>query len=301
MISLSRRELATPNMQLREIAQSCPVLCPESDYLGQHQMTNNIESQATKLLPHISKTHLPVIFAGAHLLAACSVPDTPTDIHDPYEAVNRVTHDVNTAIDTVALRPASQVYGNVVPQPVRSKLDNATRNLGLPAAMINKLLQGQVEEAGENGFRFLINSTLGLFGLFDPAAQDFGLNENEARFGDTLAVWGAPEGAYVVLPVLGPSTERDTAGLIVDIATNPIGTLFGSDTEDAQLGLTVTETLNYRYTFAETFDSILYDSEDSYAQLRLFYLDNRRFKLGQSAGDAAIDPYEDLYDGLYDE
>jgi phospholipid-binding lipoprotein MlaA len=263
-------------------------------------MTNTIESRAIKLLPHKSPILRPAISAGALLLAACSVPDTATDIHDPYEAVNRATHDVNTAIDNVAFRPASQVYGNVVPQPVRSKLDNAIRNLGLPAAMINKLLQGQVEEAGENGFRFLINSTLGLFGLFDPA-QDFGLHENTGGFGDTLAVWGAPEGAYVVLPVLGPSTERDTAGLIVDLATNPIGTLFGTDAEEAQLGLTVTEALNYRYTFSETFDSILYDSEDSYEQLRLFYLDNRRFQLGQRSDDATIDPYEDLYDGLYDE
>ena len=263
-------------------------------------MTNDIYGRVTKLLLPTLKIHRPALVAGTLLLAACSVPDTPTDIHDPYEAVNRVTHDVNTALDTVAVRPASQAYGAVVPQPVRTRLDNASRNLGLPAAMINKLLQGQVEDAGENGFRFLINSTLGLFGLFDPA-QDFGLYENEAGFGDTLAVWGTPEGAYQVLPVFGPSTERDTAGLIVDIATNPIGALFGSDTEDAQLGFIVTETLNYRYTFSETFDSILYDSEDSYAQLRLFYLDNRRFNLGQSTGDAASDPYGDLYDDLYEE
>ncbi len=242
----------------------------------------------------------PAIVAGVLLLAACSVPDTPTDVHDPYEPVNRVTHDVNTAIDTVALRPASQVYGHVVPQPVRTRFDNASRNLGLPAAMVNKILQGQLEEAGENGFRFLINSTIGLFGLFDPA-QDFGLHENEVGFGDTLAVWGTSEGAYVVLPVFGPSTERDTAGLIVDIATNPIGTLFGSDAEDAQIGLTVTETLNYRFAFSETFDSILYDSEDSYEQLRLFYLDNRRFNLGQNTDNATSDLYEDLYDGLYEE
>ncbi|MGI9393353.1 MAG: MlaA family lipoprotein, partial [Boseongicola sp.] len=176
------------------------------------------------------------------LLAACSVPNEPTDIHDPYEAVNRVSHDLNTAIDTVLFRPVSQAYGTVAPLSVRTTLDNATRNLGLPAAVINKLLQGQVEKAGENLFRFAINSTIGLFGLFDPA-QDFGLEEQESRFADTLAVWGAAEGAYVVLPVLGPSTERATAGMIVDIATNPIGAIFGSDTEDVQLGLTITETL----------------------------------------------------------
>ncbi len=252
------------------------------------------------MLPATTTLSRPVIVAGALLLAACSVPDTPTDIHDPYEPYNRVMHDLNTSIDTVALRPASQVYGNVVPQPVRTRLDNAARNLGLPAAMVNKLLQGNVEEAAENGFRFAINSTLGLFGLFDPA-QDFGLEENEAGFGDTLAVWGTPEGAYVVSPIFGPSTERDSFGFFVDIATNPIGALFGSDARDANIGLAVTERLNFRYSFSETFDSILYDSEDSYAQLRLFYLDNRRFNLGQKIGDQADDPYEDLYNGLYEE
>lgn len=252
------------------------------------------------MLPATTTLYRPAIVAGTFLLAACSVPDTPTSIHDPYEPYNRVMHDLNTSIDTAVLRPASQVYGAVVPKPVRTRLDNASRNLGLPAAMVNKLLQGKVEEAAENGFRFAINSTLGLFGLFDPA-QDFGLEENEAGFGDTLAVWGTPEGAYVVSPLFGPSTERDSVGFFVDIATNPIGALFGSDAGDASIGLAVTESLNFRYSFSETFDSILYDSEDSYAQLRLFYLDNRRFELGQSIGDEADDPYEDLYDGLYEE
>lgn len=263
-------------------------------------MTEFFDSRVTTVLPPITTILRSAAFPCTLLLAACSVPDSSTDIHDPYEAVNRLTHDMNTAVDTVAVRPVSEFYGTVVPVTVRAKLDNATRNLGLPAAMINKLLQGQVEAAGENAFRFAINSTLGLFGLFDPA-QDFGLEEQESGFADTLAVWGAPEGAFLVLPVLGPSTERDTAGLIVDIATNPIGALFSSDAEDAQLGLSVTETLNYRYSFSETFDSILYDSEDSYAQLRLFYLDNRRFQLIQIAGEDTSDSFEDLYDGLYEE
>jgi len=252
------------------------------------------------VLPATTTRSRPAIVAGALLLAACSVPDTPAEIHDPHESYNRVMHNVNTSFDTVALRPASQVYGNVVPQPVRTRLDNASRNLGLPAALVNKLLQGKIEEAAENGFRFAINSTLGLFGLFDPA-QDFGLEENEAGFGDTLAVWGVPEGAYVVLPLFGPSTERDSVGFVVDIATNPVGALFGSDAKDANIGLTVTERLNFRYSFSQTVDSILYDSADSYAQLRLFYLDNRRFQLGQITDDGISDPYGDLYDGLYEE
>jgi len=263
-------------------------------------MTNNYYLRDTIVLLPTPQLYRPAIVAGTLLLAACSVPDTPTDIHDPNEAVNREMHDVNIVIDSAALRPASQVYGDVLPQPVRTRLDNASRNLGLPAAMVNKLLQGQVEQAAQNGFRFAINSTLGLFGLFDPA-QDFGFEEQQAGFADTLAVWGVPEGAYSVSPVLGPSTQRDSAGLIVDILTNPFGLPSASDVANVQLGLKVTETLNYRHTFMETFDSILYDSADSYAQLRLFYLDSRRFQLGQSTRDAASDPYEDLYDGLYEE
>ncbi|QMU58350.1 MAG: VacJ family lipoprotein [Boseongicola sp.] len=240
------------------------------------------------------------LFVGLLVLSGCSVPNEPTDVHDPYESVNRVTHNFNTAADRVILRPASQVYGHVVPNPVRSSLDNAAGNLGLPASALNKALQGKLEDAVHNVARFMVNTTLGVFGLFDPA-QDFGLEARDSNFGETLSVWGAEEGAYQVLPLIGPSTERDTAGLVVDIITNPIGVMFGPDVEDADTGLFVTETLNYRYEFAGTIDSILYDSADSYSQLRIFYLDSRRFAVGTDGEEIAIDPYEDLYDDFLQE
>lgn len=242
---------------------------------------------------------VPAAIAMA-VLSGCSVPAEPTDVHDPYESVNRVTHEFNVALDAVALRPAAHAYGAAVPQPVRQRLDNAAGNLALPSAILNKALQGEIEDAGHNFFRFLINSTLGVFGLFDPA-QDFGLEAREASFGGTLAKWGAPEGAYLVLPVVGPTSERDAAALIVDVATNPVGFLFGDDVNEARIGLAVASTLNDRYTFRETFDSILYDSADSYVQLRLYYLDSRRFQLGEAEDIGETDLYEDLYDDLYAE
>ncbi|WP_299754767.1 VacJ family lipoprotein [uncultured Boseongicola sp.] len=257
------------------------------------------------MLPtRISPKRALAIGLGFALLTACSVPEPGTDVHDPYESVNRATHWVNGELDRSALRPASQVYGTLVPGPVRRSVDNVADNLGMPSAVMNKIMQGDIGDAIHNTARFAVNTTLGLLGLFDPAS-DMGLEARDSGFADTLAVWGASEGAYLVLPVFGPSTERDTAGLVVDILTNPIGTVLGpklgSQAEDANLDFTIASTLNSRFELTEAIDTILYDSADSYTQLRLFYLDSRRFSLASTSDDATVDLYGDLYEGLYDE
>lgn len=234
------------------------------------------------------------IFGFALGIAGCSTPPPGVDVHDPYESVNRVTNGFNTALDTAAFRPASRVYGKLIPSPVRSSLDNAAGNLGLPSAVLNKTLQGDVEDAVHNFARFAVNTTLGLFGLFDPAA-DFGLEERGTDFGRTLQSWDVQEGAYLVLPIVGPSTERAAVGTVVDAVTNPIGIFFGPETSEARVGASFTEILNYRYLFQDTIDSILYDSADPYAQLRLFYLDSSRF---DASGPVGAEAYEDLYDDL---
>lgn len=241
---------------------------------------------------------------GLIVLTACSVPEPGTDVHDPYEGVNRATHRLNLELDRSALRPASQIYGTLVPSPVRRSVDNVAGNLGMPSAVMNKLLQGDIEDAIHNTARFAVNTTFGLLGLFDPATE-MGLEARDTGFADTLADWGSSEGAYVVLPILGPSTERDAAGRIVDILTDPIGTVLGpklgDKAEDNSLNFTAGTIINNRYELTETIDSVLYDSADSYAQTRLFYLDSRRFALGQTSDDTAIELYDDLYEGLFDE
>lgn len=233
------------------------------------------------------------------LLGACSVPSTPTDVHDPYEDVNRIIHASNKASDQVFFRPASQVYGNTVPGPVRKSVSNAAAHLNLPRSVVNDVLQGEVEDAVHNTARFLVNTTLGVFGLFDPAGNDFGLEARDTGFGETLAVWGTPEGAYLELPILGPSTERDAVGSLVDVLTNPIGAILEEGTGIAA-ATSLPSVLDSRYRFGDTVDSILYDSADSYVQLRLFYLESRRFELGgQGSAENAFDPYENLYDEVY--
>lgn len=239
------------------------------------------------------------------VLSACSVPDSTSGVNDPLEPANRVSHAVNKGADRIIFRPSSQVYGAVVPQPARRSLSNAASNLGGPLSVANNFLQGNVENAGHNTARFLINTTIGLFGLFDPAASDFGLDERDTGFGDTLAIWGVGEGVYLELPLFGPSTARDTLGLAVDIATNPITTVLDQGSEIAT-ATSIPSVLNSRYELSDTVDSILYDSADSYAQMRLFYLESRRFSLGgQSSAENAFDPYENLYEevyeGIYDE
>ncbi|MGR3512830.1 MAG: MlaA family lipoprotein [Paracoccaceae bacterium] len=237
-------------------------------------------------------------------LAACSA-GAPGEINDPYEGTNRAVHAVNKGADRVFFRPASQVYGTVVPKPVRQGLSNASANLSGPRSVVNDALQGDVEGAVHNLTRFLVNSTIGVFGLFDFASSDFGLEARDTGFGDTLAVWGAREGAYLELPLFGPSTERDAVGQVVDIFTNPLDGVFDEATEIAT-ATSFPSVLNSRFELADTVDGILYDSADSYAQLRLFYLESRRFQLsGQTSAENAFDPYENLYEevyeGIYDE
>jgi phospholipid-binding lipoprotein MlaA len=239
------------------------------------------------------------------LLAGCSTSDTPGEINDPYEPFNRAVHASNKGADRVFFRPASQAYGSVVPEPVRRSLSNASSNLSGPRNVANDLLQGNVEDAGHNLMRFLVNTTIGVFGIFDPASGSFGLNNRDTSFADTLAVWGVQEGAYLELPLFGPSTERDAIGQFVDIFTNPLDSVFDEGPEIAAF-TSFPSVLNSRFELADTVDGILYESADSYAQLRLFYLESRRFQLsGQSSAENAFDPYENLYEevyeGLYDE
>ncbi|NNE80035.1 MAG: VacJ family lipoprotein [Silicimonas sp.] len=233
-------------------------------------------------------------------ISGCSTPENPGDIHDPYERINRVSHAVNKGADRVFFKPASEGYGSIVPKPVRSSLSNVASYLDTPRTVMNDVLQGNIENAGHSTFRFVINSTIGVFGLFDPATSDFGLEERETGFADTLAVWGAPAGAYLELPLFGPSTERDATGLAADILANPLSVFSDHGTELAA-ATSFPSVLNSRHEFGDTVDSILYESADSYAQLRLYYLDSRQFELsGQTSAENAFAPYEDLYEEVYE-
>lgn len=235
------------------------------------------------------------LLVGILGVSGCATSGQPgADFDDPYEAVNRNVHDFNKGLDTVLFNPVSQVYGTVVPGVVRDKITNFSYNLEVPGQVVNDVLQGRVEDTVHNAFRFVLNSTVGVLGLFDPATS-FGLERRSTDFGETLHVWGAGEGAYVSVPVFGPSTQRDFAGDVVDYFLNPLSVFVRPPESYLNSAAWLAENASYRYDFSDTVDSLLYESADSYAQARLIYLQNRRFELGQSGEDTYIDPYEDLY------
>ncbi|MEM6425525.1 MAG: VacJ family lipoprotein [Cyanobacteria bacterium P01_D01_bin.128] len=240
------------------------------------------------------------MFAGLALaaLGACAAPTLPANPEDPFEERNRKVHAFNKELDRVALRPASQVYGAVIPAPLRGSVSNFAANLSLPSDILNYALQGNLVSAADSTGRFLVNSTFGLAGFFDPATA-LGTPVDSTDFGETLHVWGAGEGAYLERPVFGPATARDFAGGLVDLVINPVGQILDAPEINYARGTRVASTLDTRFTFSNTIDSVLYDSADSYAQARLAYLQRRRFELGQTVESAPSDFQDDLYDDLF--
>jgi phospholipid-binding lipoprotein MlaA len=229
--------------------------------------------------------------ALAAVLAGCGAPQINQSIVDPYEEGNRAVHAANQQLDQELIRPLSEGYGEF-PSPLRIGISNAARNASVPRAVLNDLLQLRIADAAHNTLRFVINTTIGIGGLFDPA-HEAGLDLRDNDFGKTLYQWGIAEGAYVELPFFGPSTQRDTLGMIVDYAIDPLGFVVPARDKAYLLGAEVVSKLGDRYTFGTTVDSILHESADSYAQSQTLYLQSRHYELQGSA--ASADAYEDPY------
>lgn len=227
---------------------------------------------------------------SAVLLSACSVPDEPVDIHDPYERTNRKIHAFNKGLDSVIVRPTSKIYGIALPRPVRRGVSNFANYVDTPRFILNDLAQGNIDDAGHNFARFVLNTVFGL-GVLDMAGS-IGVESRRTGFGETLHTWGVREGAYIELPAIGPSNERDAVGQVVDFISNPISGVIDASDEWIPPTANVMDRVGQRYEFGATIDSLLYESADSYAQARNLYLQNRRFALGQE-DDFAFDPYED--------
>lgn len=236
-----------------------------------------------------------VALALLGVLTACGPAPAPEGIDDPYESGNRATHQFNLAADRNVLRPLSHVMGTGT-GPVARGIGNFAGNLDQPRYVVNDLLQFRIGRATHNTLRFAINSTIGIGGLFDPATA-MGVPAKKTDFGETLHVWGAGEGAYVELPLLGPSTQRDALGTAVDLVLDPLNFVLPKPGGYVVTAAKGAARLGDRARYSGTIDSILYESADSYAQMRLLYLQNRRYELGQATGDGAdfVDPYEDPY------
>ncbi|MGX0974977.1 phospholipid-binding lipoprotein MlaA [Roseovarius sp. MBR-51] len=231
---------------------------------------------------------------GLSLMAACARPDpseTTRGVFDPYESQNRGVHQFNRGLDRSLVRPVAKGYSAAIPDDIETMIGRFSTNLSLPSDIVNNVLQLNMRGAIHDTARLVVNTTFGLGGFFDPASEMGMPAGTNTDFGQTLHVWGAREGAYVELPLLGPSTERDTWGIAVDLFTNPLSYIVESPESLIGTGAGVAAGLSKRDRFSETIDAILYESADSYAQSRSIFLQNRRFKLGGTSDNVYDDPY----------
>lgn len=209
------------------------------------------------------------------LVAGCSsVPVAERDPGDRFETGNREVYAFNEGLDTHALKPASDAYVRVVPEPARNATGRFFDNLLYVDTILNGFLQGKIGQGFSDLARFGVNSTFGILGLFDVATP-LGLPRHDEDFGQTLAVWGASSGEYLVYPVLGPSGVRDTGGVVVSLLTNPI--VYAAPPVAIPLGvLQIIDLRARKEGFTRFRDQA---ALDSYIFTRESYLQNRTFEI----------------------
>lgn len=197
------------------------------------------------------------------------------EVYDPFEGVNRAIFSFNNAADKVILEPVAKGYKKL-PSPIQSGVGNFINNLKLPLAAVNQLLQGQGKNAVESTGRFLVNSTIGIFGLID-VADDIGLDQKQEDFGQTLATWGVGDGFYIVLPLFGPSSLRDTTGMFMTMITDPINAYATTQGEAWAIPMrTTANAIDQRSQIIDEVNALRDNSVDYYAAVRSSYYQNRK-------------------------
>lgn len=229
---------------------------------------------------HRAPAALIAVTLGAALLTGCATRPPAEDqeavaayeeVNDPLEPMNRAIFSFNQFADGILIKPLAIMYRMLIPPEVRSGVNNFLENLRAPVYFANDLMQGETDRAFITFKRFVINSTAGGAGFVD-VADDFGIESHREDFGQTIAVWGAGEGAYVMLPLLGPSNVRDTTGLVVDSFLDPL--VYFVPTE-ALIARTLVRGIDAREGVLDTLDEIERTSLDYYATLRSLYRQHR--------------------------
>jgi phospholipid-binding lipoprotein MlaA len=208
---------------------------------------------------------------SAALVLSLSGGALAQDVADPLEGFNRSMFSVNEVLDKYALRPVAQAYDTVSPLPVKAGVGNFFGNVGELWVGANSALQGKVEDAGAGLARFLINSTVGIFGLFDVASE-LGFERYNEDFGQTLAVWGVGDGPYLFLPLIGPRTSRDFAGWAVDTTVDPVAQI---DPDSVRMGVNVLRVVDIRAGLLPTDKVVEEAAIDKYSYIRDAYLQRR--------------------------
>ena len=230
-------------------------------------------------------------------IGGCAGSDTRTEdsessAYDPLESFNRKMYRLNTSVDKFTLKPLAKGYKRFVPSPVRRGFANIFANLTTPRSAVNNFLQGKPKRGFNELGRFLFNSTLGIGGIFDVATAG-GMERYDEDFSQTFAVWGVPEGPYLVLPILGPHSMLDAVGVPFDYYSD-VNTYLTSGVKD-RLYLFRLVDARARLLAAE---NLLEKSTDPYIALREAYVQNREFEIYD--GEPPEDP-DFLEDELFED
>jgi phospholipid-binding lipoprotein MlaA len=233
-----------------------------------------------------------LLLAAACASSACVTlpPNRARSPQDPWESWNRGVYKFNTAMDHAVARPVARAYVKVVPQPIRTGVNNFFANLGTPTVMINDALQGKFLASANDLGRFVLNTTVGIGGLLDPATSA-GLSRNQEDFGLTLGHWGAQTGPFIELPILGPSDARDGAGRVVGVFTTPTHYVHNSY---ISYGLYLPYFIDERASLLPL-DETLKNVFDPYAFVRDAYLARRAYLVsdGKVTNEDLVDPGAD--------
>ena len=235
---------------------------------------------------------LATTLASPALLAGCAGkaadPETAADaneVNDPIEPTNRFFYRVNDGLDTVILRPAAVAYNYILPPVVRTHTHNFLVNLSNPVTLADDMLQGKPRRAGDTLMRLLINSTVGVAGVFD-VATDWGYPAHSTDFGVTLALWGFDSGPYLFLPLFGPSDPRDAVGIGADTALDPFTWIGqGAAVTGLEAGRFALNAIDTRAGLVGTIDQIKAGALDPYATFRSLYRQHRASEIQTTRDD----------------
>ncbi len=222
-----------------------------------------------KTMPSASIKSLALACAAAGLLAGCATSGNPKD---PIEGFNRAMFAFNEGLDSAIVKPVATGYESVLPSPVRTGVTNFFSNIADLLIGVNNLLQGKGSAAFSDLGRVVINSTIGVLGTFD-IASDVGLEKHNEDFGQTFGRWGVGSGAYVVIPVFGPRTARDTVGLVLDVAADPVTHVQPIAARNVSL---VVRAVNDRANLLPADKVVEEAALDKYSYIRDAYLQRRR-------------------------
>lgn len=223
-------------------------------------------------------------FAGEEDFDSWETEQPAEVVNDPARKVNRFIFKFNDILITRIFSPLSKVYDAVIPKPAQKCVSNLFSNLKEPKRFFNNAFQLKGKDASITLGRFLINSTVGLGGFFDPAKAAFRLEKQDEDFGQTLGHYGLEEGFYFMLPILGPTTGRDILGYVGDAAFNPLSWMSWTDVDPEDAWTTaryVRRVNNFSYNVRDNYKRITKNAFDSYSALQHAYIQNRRKKIAE--------------------